>query len=83
MAEPDSQTLRILRDIRTAIKALDQKTDKRFDRVDKDMATRRSPADNLRQAMTGESILGHYATAEFDERLDSFEKRAKVLEGRR
>ncbi len=83
MAEPENQTLRMLRDIRTAIKALDQKNDKRFDNVDKDMATLRSRLDNLRQAMTGESILGHYATAEFDERLESLEKRMKALEGRR
>ena len=69
MAEPENQTLRILRDIRTAIKALEQKTekgfdtvDRRFDVVDKDMATLRSRLDNLRQAMTGESILCHYAT---------------------
>ncbi len=90
MAEPENQTLRVLRDIRAAIKALDQKTekrfdsvDKRFDNVDKDMAALRSRLDNLRQAMTGESILGHYATAEFDERLESLEKRIKALEGRR
>jgi len=83
MAEPDNQTLRILRDIRAAIKALDQKTDKRFDSVDKNMAALRSRVDNLRQAMSGESILGHYATAEFDERIESLEKRLKALEGRR
>ena len=52
MAEPENQTLRILRDIRAAIKALDQKNDRRFDNVDKDMAALRSRLDNLRQAMT-------------------------------
>lgn len=83
MAEPENQTIRILRDIRNAIEALEQKTEKRFGNVDRDMATRRSRLDNLRQAMTGESILGHYATAEFDERPESLEKRVKALEGRR
>jgi hypothetical protein len=59
MAEPENQTLRILRDIRTAIKTLDQKNDKRFDTVDNEMATLRSRLDNLRQAMSGESTLYH------------------------
>jgi hypothetical protein len=71
MADPENQTLRILRDIRTTLKELDQKTNKRFDALDKDMVGLRTRLDNLRQAMTGESILGHYATAEFDERLES------------
>jgi polyhydroxyalkanoate synthesis regulator phasin len=76
MAEPENQTLRILRDIREAIKAAEKKSDKRFDAIE-------SRLDNIRQAMNGESVLGRYAAAEVDERLDALEKRVKALEGRR
>jgi hypothetical protein len=32
--------------------------------------------------MLGESVLGRYATAEFEERLTALEHRVAVLEGR-
>jgi polyhydroxyalkanoate synthesis regulator phasin len=76
MAEPENQTLRILREIREAIKAMDEKNDKRFGAVE-------SRLDNIRHALNGESILGRYAVAEVDERLAALEKRVKALEGRR
>jgi polyhydroxyalkanoate synthesis regulator phasin len=76
MAEPENQTLRILRDLRTGLQRLEQKVDQNQDDL-------RSRLDNIRQAMIGESVLGRYAAAEVDERLDSLEKRVKALEGRR
>jgi hypothetical protein len=33
--------------------------------------------------MLGESVLGRYATAEFDERLSTLEQRVSALESRR
>lgn len=83
MAEPENQTLRVLRDIRAAIKGLDQKTDRRFASLESKFDDMSSRLDNVRQAVTGESVLGRYAAAEVEERLDSLEKRVKALEGRR
>lgn len=77
MADPENQTLRSLRDIRSAIKAMDQRIDKRFESAE-------SKTDDLRsRAINGESVLGRYAAAEVEERLESLEKRISALEGRR
>ncbi len=83
MAEPENQTLRVLRDIRNAIKAMDGRIkalDLKVDRNHVDLGTR---IDNIRQAAFGESVLGRYAAAEVEERLEAMEKRIKTLEGRR
>ena len=93
MADPENQTLRILRDIRDAINSLEQRFDKRFEVADRKSDDLRSRIDNLRQAVNGESVLGRYAAAEVEERLetlekrleklDSLEQRVSALEGRR
>ena len=75
MAEPDDLVLRLLRDIRTTIDRNEEANAARFDRVEKRL-------DNIRAAMTGESVLGRYAAAEVEERLDAIEKRLGVLEDR-
>jgi hypothetical protein len=69
MAEPENQTLRLLRDIREAIRALDQKTegninslDAKIDRIHEDLKER---IERVRQAAFGESVLGRYAAADW------------------
>jgi polyhydroxyalkanoate synthesis regulator phasin len=87
MAEPENHTLRLLRDIRSGIEALDNKLesritalDSKFDRNHEELTRR---IDSIRQAMLGESVLGRYATAEFEERLSALEQRIAALERRR
>ena len=75
MADPEDHTLRLLREIRAAIGAMDNKIDRNQEELQKRI-------DSLRQAMLGESVLGRYATAEFDERLSTLERRVSALEGR-
>jgi len=58
MADPENQTLRVLRDIRGAIKLMDQRVAAVSDKVDKNQEDLRSRIDNLRQAVNGESVLG-------------------------
>jgi heme oxygenase len=62
MADVANQTLHILRELRTSIKALDDKVDRSIkaldDKVDRGFADVRSRMDNLRQAVNGESVLG-------------------------
>jgi chaperonin cofactor prefoldin len=67
--EPQNRVMSLLREIREKLDAHDT----RFDTVDK-------KHDSLRQAVNGESVLGRYAAAEVEERLDSIEKRLSVLE---
>lgn len=71
MAEPENQTLHLLRDIRTSVRAVDQKVDavdqkvdavdRKVDRVHDDLTQRLK---SLQQAMIGESVLGRYTVAE-------------------
>jgi len=70
VADPENQTLRILREFREEFRAFRESTDKNFDGVRKRM-------DNIWQALNGESILGRYAV---DERLAAIEKRVSDLE---
>src|ERR1700730_14997720 len=83
MADPENQTLRVLRDIRGAIESMDQRLGGLSDKVDKNQEDLRSRLDSLRQAINGESVLGRYAAAEVEERLESLEKRIAALESRR
>ena len=80
MAEPENHTLRILREVRAALEAMDAKFDGRFDGLESRFDDLRSRVDNIRQAAFGESVLGRYAAAEVEERLDSIEKRLGALE---
>jgi hypothetical protein len=73
MAEPENQTLHILRELREALKSLDIKVDRGFGEM-------KSPMDNIRQALNGESVLGRYAAAEVEDRLEAIEKRLDDLE---
>ncbi|MBN8997110.1 MAG: hypothetical protein J0H94_17975 [Rhizobiales bacterium] len=83
MAEPENQTLRILRDIREMLKDSEKRAGELEKKVDRNHGELKSRLDNIRQALNGESILGRYAVAEVDERLAALEKRVKALEGRR
>ena len=77
MAEPENHTLRLLREISGAIGALDNKLDDKIasldNKIDRNQEELQKCIDNLRQEMLGESVLGRYATAEFDERLSALE----------
>ena len=73
MADPENHTVRLLREIRAALQALD-------DKVESGQVDVRSRLESLRQTVTGESVLGRYAAAEVDERLDAIEKRLSALE---
>jgi hypothetical protein len=73
MADVENQTIHILRELRAAIKALD-------DKVDRGFADTRSRMESLRQAINGESVLGRYAASEVEERLESLEDRVSKLE---
>jgi polyhydroxyalkanoate synthesis regulator phasin len=72
MAEPENMTIALLRELRAG-----------FDRQDKARAALERRFDNLRQAVTGESVLGRYAAAEVEERLTEVERRLQQLESSR
>ena len=63
MAEPNNLVLVHLREIRAEMNARFNKVDERFDRLEKKIET-------VKQAAFGESVLGRYAAAEVEERLE-------------
>jgi hypothetical protein len=66
MAEPDNHTLRLLREIRETIEALNRKVDLHHDETNGRFEQVTDRLDRLRQAMAGESMLGQYAAAEVE-----------------
>ncbi len=80
MAEPESHTLRLLRefrqefaDYRKEFSEFRRSTNERFDRTDERF-------DELTRLFAGESVLGRYAAADVDKRLTSVEERLAALE---
>ncbi|QFR32797.1 hypothetical protein [Ancylobacter sp. TS-1] len=80
MSEPDNFILKLLREIRAEIDSGRQENRARFDAHDKRFDTLDAKIESLKQAMHGESVLGRYATAEFEDRIEAIEKRLEKLE---
>ena len=76
MAEPDNLVPVLLRELRADMDQRFAQADTRFDRLEKRL-------ENVRQAAIGESVLGRYAAAEVEERLEPIDKRLAALEKRR
>ena len=73
MAEPDNLVPVLLRELRADMDQRFAQADTRFDRLEKRL-------ENVRQAAIGESVLGRYAAAEVEERLERIDKRLAALE---
>jgi polyhydroxyalkanoate synthesis regulator phasin len=73
MAESENFTLRLLQEMRGDIRGLDAK-------LDKNHAELVSQIRNLTEFISGESVLGRYAAASVEKRLESLEERVTSLE---
>jgi hypothetical protein len=76
MAEPQDRVVPLLREMSAGFERVDrtlEEHDRRFDQLERRF-------DNLREAVNGESVLGRYAAAEVEERLEVIEKRLAALE---
>jgi len=76
MAEPENQTLRLLRELRDKSDSMHSEMREGFENLSERLK-------NLQQAMIGESVLGRYTVAEVEQRLDNIEKRLSDLEKQR
>lgn len=74
MAEPNDLILPMLREMRAESVAFREE-------MRSDMAELKKRLENVRQAAFGESVLGRYAAAEVEERIEAIEKRLSALEG--
>lgn len=73
MTEPDNFILKLLREIHEEVKDGFENNGQRLDKIE-------AKIESLKQAMHGESVLGRYATAEFEDRIEAIEKRLEKLE---
>jgi chaperonin cofactor prefoldin len=81
MAEPDNMILVLLREMRAEMNARFEEVREEFSRVESRFDRLEKRLENIRQAAFGESVLGRYAAAEVEERLERIEKRPEALEG--
>ena len=80
MTEPQDMIVPLLREMRTEMQTNFSDVRRRFEAVDARFDKLERRFDNLREAMNGESVLGRYAAAEVEERLEAIEKRLAALE---
>jgi type II secretory pathway predicted ATPase ExeA len=76
MAEPENQTLRLLRELRDKSDSMHSEMREGFENLSERLK-------NPQQAMIGESVLGRYTVAEVEQRPDNIEKRLSDLEKQR
>ncbi|MFN3671635.1 MAG: hypothetical protein ACK4VM_06990 [Bosea sp. (in: a-proteobacteria)] len=74
MSEPNDLVLRLLREMRAEGTAFQEE-------MRSDMADLKKRLESVKQAAFGESVLGRYAAAEVEERIEAIEKRLSALEG--
>jgi len=82
MAEPESLILPMLGDLRADMNRQFEEIGRQFRNVDQRFDRLESRLENVRQAGIGESVLGRYAAAEVEDRLEQIERRLSALEGK-
>ncbi len=82
MADPQDMILPLLREIRAEMHVGFDGMRQRFEALDARFDTLDRRIDDLRGAVNGESVLGRYATAAVEKRLESIETRLTALESR-
>ena len=80
MAEPQDMIVPLLREMRAELGAGFERVNRKLEEHDVRFDKLERRFDNLREAVNGESVLGRYAAAEVEERLEAIEKRLAALE---
>jgi hypothetical protein len=66
MADPENQTLRLLREMRKEANEFDARFDRFEQKTDANFTSLHERLQSLQQAMIGESVLGRYTVAEVE-----------------
>lgn len=82
MAEPENFVVTLLREMRREMNDRFDAIDKRFENVGARFSEQDKKLESIRQALKAETILGRYAVADVDDRLEAIEKRLDTLESR-
>ncbi len=81
--EPENMVLLLLRELRSDMKAGLESVERRLGGVDGRLERLEKKVENIRQAQFADSLLGRYAVAEVEERLEDLTRRLEALESRR
>jgi hypothetical protein len=73
VADPADMILPLLREMRSEIGALREHMDARFDLLE-------SAQKSFRHALTADTLMSKLITGEFEERIDTLERRVRELE---
>ena len=82
MAEPTDFILPFLREMRAEMTARFDGVDARFDIMERRLKTIEAQKTSFKQALSADSLLSKLVTGEFEERIESLERRVGTLEGR-
>jgi chaperonin cofactor prefoldin len=82
MTEPENFTHRLLREMRAEMTGQFEELRTEIGGLRDEVRENTKRMESLKQAAFGESVLGRYAAAEVEERLERIEKRLETLEGR-
>ena len=74
MAEPGDMIVPMLREMRAEIAA-------RFDGVDARLEALERAQASFKQALSADTLMSRLLTGEFDERIESLERRVRALDG--
>lgn len=80
MAEPEVMIMPMLREMRSENKAFHEATAERLALVESRLKKIEDAQVSYRQALTADSLMSKLITGEFEERIETLERRASALE---
>lgn len=80
MAEPDDMILPMLRETRAENKALHEATVQRLDLIDQRLKKIEQAQVSYGQALTADTLMSKLLTGEFEERIETLERKASTVQ---
>ena len=81
MPEPGDMILPMLREMRAENASLHEQTRAMIAALEKRMGAVEAAQSSFKQALGADTLMSRLFTGEFDERIESLERRVRVLEG--
>ena len=83
MPEPADMIVPLLREMRTENAALHEQTRELIKDLDKRLGAVESAQNSYRQALTADTLLSKLVTGEFEERIETLERKVRELESQK
>ena len=83
MADPADMILPLLRDMRAEMKAQFAEVGDRLDGFGRRLAAMEAVQVSFRQALAGDSLMSKLVTGDFEERIETLERKVRELESQK